>query len=337
MSSIFQDIRNIIQEARIKVAAAINSEISLLYWHIGKKIREKILKNKKAEYGKQVISDLSRRLTLEYGSGWSERQLRYCVRIADIFEDEGILHTVCAKLSWSHLRIIISIDDPLRREFYTRIAINEGWSSRQLQERISSQLFERTAISKKPELTVKKDLDLLKTRNELSKDLVFRDPYLLDFLGLSDTYSEKDMESAILIELQRFITELGHDFAFLARQKRITIDDTDYYLDLLFYHRKLKCLVAIDLKLGKFEAGFKGQMELYLRYLEKNEKDPDENPPIGLILCSGKNKEHIEIMRLHEDNIRVAEYMTKLPPKNVLQRRLRQSIEIARNKFSREY
>ena len=182
-----------------------------------------------------------------------------------------------------------------------------------MQERINSLLYERTAISKKPEDTIRQDLDLLRNQGQLSPDLTFRDPYVLDFLGLSDSYSEKDLESAILAELQRFIIELGSDFAFMARQKRVNIDQRDYYIDLLFYHRRLKCLVAIDLKIGEFEAAYKGQMELYLRYLEKHEQLEGENTPIGLILCTGKNHEHIELLQLDKSNIRVADYLTLLP------------------------
>ena len=195
-------------------------------------------------------------------------------------------------------------------------------------------LYERTAISKKPEQTIINDLELLKNEQQLSPDLVFRDPYFLDFLGLRDTYSEKDLEASILVELQKFIIELGSDFAFMARQKRITIDNDDYYIDLLFYHRRLKCLVVIDLKLGKFEAAYKGQMELYLRWLEKHEGIEGENLPIGLILCASKNQEHIELLQLEKSNIKVAEYLTQLPDMKLLEQRLHQAIEMAKNKLS---
>lgn len=259
--------------------------------------------------------------------------MRYCLRIADVFPDENILHTLCAELSWSHLRLLILIDDPLKRDFYIAINRLERWSVRQLQERIQSMLYERTAISKKPEETIRKDLANLRDAGCISPDVAFRDPYILDFLGLADSYSEKDFESAILAELQRFIIELGSDFAFLARQKRITIDSRDYYIDLLFYHRRLRCLVAIDLKIGEFEAAFKGQMELYLRYLEKHEHVEGESTPIGLILCTGKNEEHIELLQLHQSNIRVAKYLTQLPPREILQAKLHQSVELAQQRL----
>jgi predicted nuclease of restriction endonuclease-like (RecB) superfamily len=280
-----------------------------------------------------LVRNLSRQLTLDYGTGWSKRQLHHCIRFAEVFPDFEIVHTLCSQLSWSHLRLIIPIEETHKRDFYIEMCKLEKWSTRTLQEFIQSMLFERTAISKKPEQTIKNDLSLLNKEQKLSADLVFKDPYVLDFLGLKDTYSEKDLESAIIAELQRFISELGSDFAFLARQKRITIDTTDYYIDLLFYHRRLKCLVAIDLKIGNFEASYKGQMELYLRYLEKYEQVEGENSPIGLILCSGKNEEHVELLQLDKSNIRVADYLTMLPSQEVLKQKLHQAIELARNRF----
>jgi len=224
------------------------------------------------------------------------------------------------------------IDDALKRDFYIEMCKIEKWSTRTLQERINSMLYERTAISKNPDATIRADLESVKTDKTLHPDLVFRDPYILDFLGLTDKYSERDLEDSILAELQHFIIELGNDFAFMARQKRIVIDNRDYYIDLLFYHRRLKCLVTIDLKIGEFEAGYKGQMELYLRYLEKHEMVEGENAPIGLILCTGKNEEHIELMQLDKSNIKVAEYITLLPSKKILEEKLHKAIEIAKTK-----
>jgi predicted nuclease of restriction endonuclease-like (RecB) superfamily len=319
------------------LAITVNATLSLLYWQIGKRINEEILQNQRAEYGKEIVSALSRQLTLDYGTGWSKRQLHHCIRFAEVFPDFEIVHTLCSQLSWSHLRLIIPMEDTLKRDFYIEMCKLEKWSTRTLQERIQSMLFERTAISKKPEQTIKNDLSLLNKEQKLSADLVFKDPYVLDFLGLKDTYSEKDLESAIIAELQRFISELGSDFAFLVRQKRITIDTTDYYIDLLFYHRRLKCLVAIDLKIGNFEASYKGQMELYLRYLEKYEQVEGENSPIGLILCSGKNAEHVELLQLDKSNIRVADYLTILPSQEVLKQKLHRAIELARNRFDSKY
>jgi predicted nuclease of restriction endonuclease-like (RecB) superfamily len=327
------DVRQLIDAARQRVASTVNAELSQLYWQIGNRVNVELLQGQRAQYGKQVVSDLALQLTTEFGKGWSERQLRYCLRVAEVFPESEILHTLCSQLSWSHLRLLIQLDDPLKRDFYIEICRVERWSVRQLQERINSLLYERTAISKKPEETIRQELDQLRNQGQQSADLTFRDPYVLDFLGLHDSYSEKDLETAILAELQRFIIELGSDFAFMARQKRITIDTRDYYIDLLFYHRRLRRLVAIDLKVGEFEAAHKGQMELYLRYLEKHDQMEGESTPIGLILCTGKSQEHVELLQLDQSNIRVADYLTLLPSREVLQAKLHQSIELARAKL----
>jgi predicted nuclease of restriction endonuclease-like (RecB) superfamily len=332
--SLFKDILNLIEESRSRTALAINSEITLLYWKIGKYIREDILKNNRADYGQRIVESLSERLTKQYGRGWSKRHLHNCLRFVETFPEEQIVHALRTQLSWTHIRSIIPIEDVLKRNFYIELCKIEKWSTRQLDDRIQSMLYERTAISKRPEKAIHQELQHLKEQKQITPDIIFRDPYILDFLGLSDTFSETDLESAIIVELQRFIIELGNDFAFLARQKRITIDNRDYKIDLLFYHRRLKCLVAIELKIGEFEAGYKGQMELYLRYLEKNESMEGENSPVGLILCTGKNEEHIELLRLEESNIKVAEYITVLPNKNLLKQKLHKAIEIAKNKLT---
>lgn len=331
-NSFVGEIKLLIDQSRRNVAITVNAEITLLYWHIGNRINTEVLKNERAEYGKEIVNILSAQLTLDFGNGWSAKQLRHCMRFTEIFCDEEIVSAVRRQLSWTHIKTLIYIDDELKRSFYIEMCKLENWSTRQLQERINSMLYERTAISRKPEETIKNDLELLKNEQCLSPELVFKDPYFLDFLGLHDSYSEKDLESAILAELQRFIIEMGSDFAFMARQKRISIDKRDYKIDLLFYHRRLKCLVAIDLKIGEFEAGFKGQMELYLRYLEKYEQVEGENSPIGLILCAGKNEEHVELMQLDKSNIRIAEYLTLLPSREVLQEKLHRAILAAQSR-----
>ena len=331
-SQLLDAVVGLIDQARDRVAATVNQELTLLYWNIGKKINDDVLKNERADYGKKIIPELSEKLTELYGKGFNKRNLQSFCKLSTVFQDITILHTVCAKLSWSHLRDLIFIENEIKREFYIQICIYERWSVRTLQERIDSMLFERTAISKKPELTITNDLEILKTVKKISADLTFRDPYFLGFLGLHDTYSEKDLEAAIVNHLQNFITEMGSDFAFLARQKRITIDNEDFYIDLLFYHRGLKRLVAIDLKLGKFKAAYKSQMELYLAWLTKNEQKEGENEPIGLILCSEKSPEQINYLMLDKnDNIKVSEYLTSLPSKQLLLEKLEKAIEIAQN------
>ncbi len=326
-------IKELIEQSRQQIAISVNASMSMLYWQIGEQIKIEVLQNSKAEYGKQIVQTLSAQLMQEYGSGFSKRNIFNMIRFAEIFPDEQIIRVLSKELSWSHLCLIIYIDDPLKREFYSQMCKMEHWSFRTFKERIQSMLYERTAISKKPEQTIIKDLESLKKEQKLSPDLVFRDPYFLDFLGLKDTYSEKDFETSIIVELQKFIIELGSDFAFMSRQKRITIDNRDYYIDLLFYHRRLKCLVVIDLKIGEFEASYKGQMELYLRFLERYEMVEGENNPIGLILCAGKNEEHVELMQLDKSNIRVAEYLTALPTQKLLQEKLHLAVKIAQQKL----
>ena len=333
---ILSELKNLIEQSKQDLAVTVNATMSKMYWSIGKRINQEVLQEKRAEYGKQIIVLLSRQLTQEYGKGWSEKNLRHMMRFAEVFPEKQIVSSLIRQLSWTHILVIIPIKDTLKREFYIEMCKMEKWSVRTFRRRISSMLYERTAISKKPDETIKGDLEQLKTDDKLSPDLIFRDPYFLDFLGLSDKYSEKDLESAILAELQNFIIELGSDFAFLARQKRITIDHDDYYIDLLFYHRKLQRLIAIDLKLGKFKASDKGQMELYLAWLVKHEMVEGEKTPLGLILCATKNEEHVELMQLEKSNIKIAEYLTQLPDMKLLENKLHQSIERAKNRLAQK-
>ena len=333
---IFDEIKSLIEDSRQQTAIAVNANMTMLYWQIGKRINQEILKDQRAEYGKQIIATLAKQLTIEYGNQFAEKNLRRMVQFSQVFPDYEIVVSVIRQLSWTHLLAIIPIEDPLKRQFYIEMCKLEKWSVRNFRERINSMLYERTAISKKPEETIRNELQRLSESSQITPDLVFRDPYFLDFLNLKNTYSEKDLESAIIAELQRFISELGIDFAFLARQKRITIDNRDYYIDLLFYHRRLKSLVAIDLKIGEFDAAYKGEMELYLAYLEKYESIEGENPPIGLILCTGKNPEHIELLQLNRSNIKVADYFTILPSREILLDKLHKAIAIAQNNLFKQ-
>jgi predicted nuclease of restriction endonuclease-like (RecB) superfamily len=331
---LLKDLRELIGEARQDVARQVNSALVLLYWHVGKRIRQDILNEKRAEYGEEIVPTLSRQLVKEFGAGFTARNLANMVRFAEAFPEEKILHTLCAKLSWSHFRLIIYIDDDLKRDFYAEMCRIERWSVRTLEKKISSMLFERTALSKKPEKLIREELDNLRAEDKLTPDLVFRDPYFLDFLGLKDRYLEKDIEDAIMREMENFILELGAGFTFVARQKRIQVDNDDYYLDLLFYHRGLKRLIAIDLKLGDFKPADKGQMELYLRWLAKYEQKPGEDAPIGLILCAGKKKETVELLELEKSSIRVASYWTKVLPRGLLQKKLHEAIQHARDRLA---
>lgn len=333
---LFDKISVLIEQARKRVAATINEEMIILYWNIGKTIKEEIIKSDRAEYGKQIMNSVSSQLTQRYGKGFSSQNLWFMVKLYDNYPILYALRREFKGLSWTHIRTLLFVNDELKRKFYATLCLKEHWSTRTLDERISSMLYERTALSKLPEKTIENQLQELKERDKMAPELVFRDPYVLDFLELADTYSEKDLERAILNALEKFILELGKDFYFVARQKRITLDSIDYYMDLVFYHRKLKCFVVIDLKLDKFKAEYKGQMELYLKYIEKYEMDDGENPPVGLILCTEKGKEQIELLFLPQDRIKVSEYLTKLPPKELFAEKLHKAVLTAQVKLEQK-
>ncbi len=329
------EVREMILVTRQTVAQGINSALVLLYWSIGQRIRADILKEKRASYGEKIFYALSRKLTAEFGAGFSQANLFHMVRCAEVFPDGKIVHSLSAQLSWTHFRRIIYLDDPLKRDFYAEMCRVEQWNTRTLHQKIQSMLFERTALSKKPEKLAAMELKQLRDEDKLTPNLVFRDPYLLDFLGLKDTYAEKDVEAAILREIESFILELGVGFAFVERQKRMQIDGRDYHLDLLFYHRKLRRLVAIELKLGDFDAADKGQMELYLNWLKRYASEPEEAEPLGMILCAGKSEEHVELLELEKSGIHVATYLTKLLPKKELERKLHKAVMLARARFEK--
>ncbi len=333
---LISDLRQMIDKTRQTVASTVNASLTMLYWQIGKRIDKEILKEARAEYGLAVIASVSRQLTSEYGKGFSEKSLHRMLQFADLFPDEQILAALLRQLSWTHFTILLPIKDPIKRDFYTEMCRIERWNYRTLQKKIQSMLYERTALSKKPEALVEAEIDLLRKEDRLTPDLVFRDPYFLEFLNLNDRYFEKGLEDAIMRELEQFLLELGTGFTFVARQKRIVVDDIDFRIDLLFFHRDLKRLVVIELKLGDFEPAHKGQMELYLRWLNKHERRPGEEAPMGLILCAGKNQEQIELLELGLSGIHVAEYLTALPSKAVLREKLLKAIERAHNRLEDE-
>jgi len=324
------DIRVLIDEARAGLAATVNSALTMLYWRIGRRIRAEVLQGERAGYGEQIVASLARQLEAEHGRGFGAKNLRHMLRFGEVFEAEEIVYALSRQLSWTHLRSLIYIDDPLKREFYLEMCRSEGWSTRTLQGRLDSMLFERTALSRKPDELLTSELATLRDQGVLGPNLVLKDPYVLDFLGLRDRYLEKDLEDAILRELENFLLELGAGFSFVARQKRLQIDNNDFYIDLLFYNRRLRRLVAIELKLGEFKAADKGQMELYLRWLAKYEQEPGEAPPLGIILCTGKNREQIELLELDQSGIHVAEYLTGLPSRQLLEQKLHEAVALSK-------
>lgn len=333
--SLMQDLRQIIEQARGHVATTANYEQTMMYWYLGERINRDILGNQRAEYGKQIVAQVARQLQEEYGKkGFDEKSIRRMMQFATLFPEEQIVARLARQLFWSHFIEVLPLKDSLQREFYITMAASGRWGRDRLRKEIDGMLFERTAISSKPEELIKKELSSLRDDNVMSPDLVFKSPYFLEFTGLKDMYSEKNLEDCLVAHLEQFILELGNGFCFIARQKRMIIDGEDFKLDLLFYHRRLHRLIAIDLKLGRFKAEYKGQMELYLRWLERNEMELDENTPLGLILCTEGSEEQIELLQLDNAGIKVAQYMTELPPREVLQQQIQKSLAAAKARLA---
>lgn len=329
-ADLLDDIQRLIRESRQAAATAVNVSLTMLYWRIGKRIREDVLASRRAGYGEAIVATLSRQLVAQHGRGFELKNLHRMLQFAEAFPEEAIVATLWRQLSWSHFRELLPLKRPLQREFYAEMCRIEGWSVRTLSERIDSMLYERTALSRKPDELIRTELDALRRRGDLVPALVLKDPYVLDFLGVADRYVERDLEDAILRELESFLLELGAGFAFVARQKRIQLDGDDFYLDLLLYNRLLRRLVVVELKLGRFKPADKGQMELYLRWLDRHERAAGEEPPLGIILCADKNDEQVELLELGETGIHVAEYLTVLPPREQLASRLHAAIDAAR-------
>lgn len=330
---LFENIVSLVEKTRAKAAVYLNIETTMLYWSIGFYIDTELKQEGSRTYGKQILVTLSQQLTQRLGKGFSYSALTRMQKVAIRFDKEKVA-TLSQQLSWSHLIELAEIDSDIKRNFYAHLASEGKWNVRSLRNQIDAMLFERSAIAKYPESVIAESLNNLAAIKELHPDLVFKNSYLLDFLNLPAAYSEKDLENALISNLEKFILELGSGFAFIERQKRINVDTTDYHLDLLFYHRKLKRLVAIDLKLGKFKPEHKAQMELYLRWLERNEMQSGEQKPIGLLLCSQGNTEHVELLMLDEKEIKVAQYLTELPSKEWFADKLHRAIEIAQSQNS---
>lgn len=333
-TTLVSDVKALIEATRQRVALSVNAELTQLYWQIGTRINTELHQRGGAEYGRQTVRELAQQLEVEYGRSYAEKSLRRMMQFADVFAEAAIVATLWRQLSWSHFKLLVTIAEPLKRDFYTQLATLHRWSVRELTRQLEAQLYERTAISRKSEGAIAQELAALRESGQLSPDLVFKDSYVLDFLGLASAHSEATLEQAIVGRVQEFILEMGQGFSFLERQKRISVDDTDYYLDLLFYHRRLRRLVAIDLKIGKFRPEYKGQMELYLRWLDRYDRQEGELPPIGLLLCSEGNTEHIELLLLDQPGeVRVAQYLTELPPKVWFEQKLHRAIELARQQL----
>ncbi|WP_433831306.1 PDDEXK nuclease domain-containing protein [Flavobacterium anhuiense] len=325
-TDLFSELSQLVEQTQQQVIVQNNSALTLLFWEIGFRINETMLHNKRAEYGKQIVPALSAELKNKYGRNFEEKNLRRMMQFADQFRDREIVVTLSRQLSWSHFLVILPIKNAEAKLFYASQVSDQLMSVRDLRRQIATKAFERTSIA-----------NIQTASSEDNLQYSFKDPYLLDFLNLGNAYLEKDLEQAILDELEKFILELGKGFSFVERQKRMIIDGEDFNLDLLFYHRKLKRLVAIELKLGKFQAKHKGQMELYLRWLDRYEKQDGENTPIGLILCAESSREQIELLEMHKDGIIVAEYWTDLPPKKQFEEKIHSILAEAKEKIERKY
>lgn len=322
---LYQDITQLIEQAKQKISVQVNSTMTLVFWQVGKRINEDVLQNQRAEYGKHIVTRLSRQLVERYGRSFEAKNLRRMRQFAEQFPEMEIVVTLSRQLSWSHFIVLIPLKSTESRQFYTQKIAEEKWSVRYTRKQIEQKTYERTQIA---------NTQLPASESDLNH--TFKDPYFLDFLGLKEGYLENDLELAILKELEQFILELGNGFTFVERQKRMIIDGEDFYLDLLFYHRKLRRLVAIELKIGKFKAAHKGQMELYLKWLNKHDKQAGEEYPIGLILCAEASSEQIELLEMHKDGIMVAEYWTELPPKEQLEQKIHQTLIAARERLERK-
>lgn len=333
-AALLVDLRELIRSARGRIATVANSTTTLLYWHLGHRLLAESLQDERAAYGKRILATVSRELSAEFGQAFSLRSLYRAIQFCQGFTSQEIVSTLSTQLSWSHFIELLPIKDPLARDFYAEMCRIERWDVRTLRQKIGGMLFQRTALSKKPDEVIAAGIDRLRD-GQMSPDIVFRDPYLLDLLGLKGAFSERDLESAILREIEGVLLELGSGFAFVARQKRMSVGKDDFHLDLLFYHRHLRRLIAVELKLESFQPAHVGQMEFYLRWLDRHERAPGEEAPIGLILCAGADAEQVELLELDARSIRVAEYLTELPPLPLLRERLHQAIEHARESAAR--
>jgi predicted nuclease of restriction endonuclease-like (RecB) superfamily len=311
-TALLADLGEIIGRGQSQAIAAVNSALTLTYWQVGKRINEEVLQGARATYGGQIVDLVAQDLFGRFGRGFEAKNLRRMMQFAEIFPDAQIVAPLVRQLSWTHFLILIPLKTQEARLFYAEQAAQGRWGKRELSRQIERKAFERAGIAD-GKLALAAAPDLAGT---------FKDPYFFDFLGLQAGYLENDLEQALIRELEQFILELGKGFAFVERQKRMIIDGEDFYLDLLFYHRRLKRLVAVELKIDRFNAAHKGQMELYLNWLDRYERQTDEAAPIGLILCAHAGTEQVELMNMQKDNIMVAEYWTELPAKAVLEKKL---------------
>ena len=334
-TTLHAELRTLITSSRQRLAGAVNAELTRLYWSVGERLRTEVLGGAdRAKYGDQLIQRVGEQLAQEFGRGFEAKNLRRMVQFAQAFPQPEFVATLSRQLSWSHFVNLLPLKTEAARQFYASQAATHNWSVRELRQQIERKAFERTELASL-QASTPVQAEPVEALGTGPAQVFFKDPYFLDFLGLRQGHDEADLEAAILRQLEAFILELGRGFAFVERQKRMVIDGEDFYLDLLFYHRRLRRLVAIELKLGRFKAAHKGQMELYLKWLDKHERQAGEEAPIGLILCAESSREQVELLQMHKDGITVAEYWTELPPKAELEQHLHQALLEARERLAR--
>lgn len=325
-----EEIKGIIEDSRVKAIRAVDHVRVKMYWELGRKIVEEEQQGKgRAEYGKFLIKNLSESLLTEYGSGFSKRRLHlYC----QFYRTYPIVPAPRAQLGWSHFKILLSIENQLKRFFYQAECIKNTWSYRQLERQVNAGLYERLLLSNDPEAV----LSIAKSEKEpIDAKEIIKDPIVLEFLGLKpeSTYYEKDLESRIISHLQEFLLELGNGFAFMSRQKRIHLDGDDFFIDLVLYNRLLQCFVIIEIKTHKITHQDIGQLQMYVNYHDRYEKKDHENPTIGILLCADKNDAIVKIT-LPENNqtIFASKYQLYLPTEKQLLEVLRGSLSVGTRK-----
>ncbi|MEN8237452.1 MAG: PDDEXK nuclease domain-containing protein [Pseudomonadota bacterium] len=333
---LLDDISKLIDDAKGHVAREYNSTQVLLCWLIGKRIDAEILKSQRAEYGENIVVSLVKELSAKYGKGYSRPNLFRMIKFAKLFPDREIVSTLSRQLSWSHFIAVCSIEEKLKREFYTEMCRVQHWSVRALKKQLDGMLYERTVLSKQPETVIESQIAALKAHDVMSSELVFKDPYFINFIGGPESFSERELENLILDNITDFLQELGSDFCFVARQKRMSTERKDRYLDLLFFNRRLCRLIAVDLKISEFEPAYKGQMEWYLNWLDRHERLPHEEKPVGIILCAGKDQDDIEYLEMNKTGIHAAQYLKELPQKEILEQKLKQAVSIAKENYAKK-
>ncbi|MDR0563818.1 MAG: PDDEXK nuclease domain-containing protein [Azoarcus sp.] len=323
-ATLYDRVAAIIDHRKARAGAYANREVTLMYWEIGHHINSTLLGGERAEYGKRIVATLARQLQEKYGNSFDYTNVRRMMQFAARFPEIEIVAPLAQQLSWSHFTELLPLKSDEAFMYYANDAAVRRLGKRELRHQIDRRAYERREIANS-NLTDESSIPFN----------VFKDPYILDTLGLKENFKETDLEKAILTELGAFIMEFGHGLTFVGRQKRFTFDGEDFYPDLLFYHRDLKRLIVIELKIGKFKAEYKGQMEMYLKWLNRYERRKDENAPIGLLLCTKASRDQIELLELDKAGIAVAEYWTVLPPKAELERKINEIMLEAKERLAR--